>query len=881
MKRKMSLLGIVCTVLFVVTCINPESNPDINPDATGIVADEYEPDDSRSTAKLIYPDSSSQSRTLKMGETDWVRLEALSGKSYEIITDGKIDTKLEVYSATGSEPVVGGDDSPGDINAVVTLNATSDGVYYIAVFGHDDSTLGSYELRVVSSIGPDAFEPDSLPNPARSITAGATQKRSLTEGDVDWVICRLAADDTVLLTAEGTCPIALTLYDRDTVTELESPSAGDSMTQISHHAEKAGNYFLKVTADDPDDTGSYELTMQSSSSGSLIAADDFEDDDTRSSAELVPGNSFIQQRTLTFNDTDWVCLPVVEGRQYNVTFTNTSFLKATMLSNDGMELQGPASSLYLNSSADDTVYIQIYSTDSIAFRYSLTITVLLQPNIADDYEDDNSKELAKENCVPVDSFIQDRTLTVKNSVSDTDWVAFPVVAAKQYLFKVTTSSSTTLYMYLYDNTSSSYIRNTSGSSPSISYTPPVSDTMYLRIYRPSSSTGVAYTLSVRGELKNDSFEPDSSRSTARSITTTSQSRILLPDDTDWVAYTAAADDSIAIVTTGATDTKIALFSSSGSTPIEENDDIDDDNTNAMISWKSASGGQFYIRVTGKTSSTSGSYVLQVLSVLNGTLTAADSFEVDNTKDEARIIPDTIVSGEVHSLTLNDTDWVAFPVLAGGQYTVSVSSSSNYLNVHAYTSSDSLFYSRTSATSASIPYTAKKNDTLYYRVTSASVVQRYTVSMSRIAPPPHDEYENDNTKEAARILFDTIVSSEVHSMPLYDTDWVAFPALAGGQYTVSVSSSSSALSVYAYTSKDSLFTSRTNYTSTSITRISPIDDTLYYRITSNYSLQRYTVSMSMIAPPSPDQYEDDDTKDEARIVLDTILSGEVHSLPLTD
>jgi hypothetical protein len=823
-----------------------------------VIADQYEPDNTQSTAKGIHPDSAGQIRTLKKGDTDWVSFSALTGKSYKIFTTGNTDTRIKVYSSAGSLPIVEGDDSPGNVNASVVFNCSSSGKYYICVSGNDETVTGAYALSVVSSVGPDAFEPDSIPALASSISTSTYQNRSLQQDDEDWIACYLSLNDTVLLTAVGTCPILMTLYGRDTVTLMAASSGGDTIAQIKYRITATGTYFVKVAAASAILYGSYRLTMQTSSSGTLVVPDAYENDNTRSTAKLIPGNSATQLRSLTPGDTDWVALPVVGGRQYTLTFSSTGYALAILYAKDGTVLQGPSSSLFLNSSATDTVYVKIYSSAVTALNYSLNSSVLLQPTIPDEYEVDNTKAQAKTKCFPRDSLLQDHTLTVVNFVSDTDWVAFPVMAGKQYTFRTVTSSSSTLYMYLYDNSSSSYIQYASSSPGSIVYTPTVSDTMYLQLYRPYGSTALAYTLSVRGQFSNDSFEPDSSRATAKPLATTIQNHILLPNDTDWVIYTATPGDSMAIMTTGTTDTKISLFSSSGSTPIAENDDIGSGNTNAMISWKSAYGGQFYVRVVGKTPLITGPYALQALSVQNGTLVAADSLEIDNTKARARLISDTILAGEAHSLTVNDTDWVAFPVLAGGQYTVTASGST-YLSMYGYTSKDSLIGSRVSTSSASIACTPMKNDTLYFRVTSAYTVQRYTLSMSRIAPPSPDLYENDNTKAQARLISDTILTGQVHSLTANDTDWIAFPVQAGGSYTVTASSSTYALSMYGYTARDSLFGYYSSSTGPYLTRTSMTNDTLYYRITSPSPIARYTISMTRVAPPAPDAYEIDNTR----------------------
>ncbi len=874
MVKNILTAAVACVALLAVTCINPSSP---NNNGVGLItADQYEPDNTQQTAKQIHPDSGAQVRTLKRGDTDWVYFTAASGKSYKIFTTGSTDTKILVYSSSGTVPIVQGDDSPGSLNALVVFNCTSSGTYYICVCGNDETVSGAYDLVVNSSVGLDSYEPDSIPKLASTITTSSYQSRSLTEGDIDWVSCYISLNDTVLLTAAGSCRIAMSLYDRDTVTLLTTAPTSDSVATIRYRAPASGYYFVKITAQSPTANGSYRLTMQTSSSGTLVAPDAYESDNTRSTAKLLPSSSVTQLRSLTVGDTDWVALPVVGGRQYTLSFSNSSYVLATMFAKDGTILQGPSYSLSLNSSATDTVFVKIYSSVSTAFNYILTLTVFLQPTIPDDYEIDNTKLQAKAKYVARDSFIQDRTLTVTNSIPDTDWVAFPTYAGKQYTFRAITSLSTTLYMYLYDNISSSYVQYSSSSSSSIVYTPTVSDTMYLMIYRPASYGAVAYTLSVQGQFYNDSYEPDSTRALASTLTST-QSHVLLPRDTDWVKYTAAYGDSIAVFTTGNTDTKIDLFSSSGSAPIMENDDISTSNTNALVSWKSAAGGMYYIRVTGKTPSSTGAYVLQVLSVSNGTLVAADSFENDNSQAKARVIKDTVLAGEAHSLTLNDTDWIGFEIPAGAQYTVTATSNSSTINMYAYTAKDSLVASRLSTYTGTVSYMPAQKDTLYCKIASSYTIQRYTISMSRVAPPAPDAYENDNTRASAYKATGSF--SQVRTLTPGDSDWVAVPVVAGGRYTMS--STSSYVMIALYNQAGTLLASPS---AGSLAFTASAADTFFYLMTAvpTNPAVRYTLTLSVVLPILPDAYENDNTPSTAKaITTDSSVQDRTITLGDTD
>jgi hypothetical protein len=881
------ITGIVSLILaaIVINCDGPfSSSDDDDGDNPGvIIADQYEPDDMQSVAKTISTDGVSQSRTLKKGDTDWISFSATSGKSYKIYTTGNTDTRIKVYSS--SSLLIEGDDSPNNFNASVVVNCTSPTTYAICVSGNDATVSGSYEIHVVSSIGLDSYESDSTPKTARFIS-NTSQNHTLSENDVDWVYFSGNSGDSILITGNGTCRMSLSLYDIDTVTILQSSPKSDSVALLRYRLSTTGYYFVKISAQSSSVTGTYRITYLNSSNGSIVLDDIYESDDTKATAKLLPGVSTIQSRTLPYSDTDWVMLPVANGKQYVITISNSS-ITGTMFTKTGAILSGPSYSLSLNSSDNDTVYIRIASTSTSNLSYTLTLSTLLQPTMIDEYENDNTKELAKIKCLSIDTFIQDRTLSYLNSILDTDWVAFPVLGGKQYTFKITTvsTSSSYLYMYLYNKTSTSYINNLSTSSSSyFSYTPSNSDTMYLMI-RTSSYSAAAYSLSVQGKYSNDTYEPDSVRSLASSLSSSLQSRILLPRDTDWVMYTSIAGDSMVVSTTGLTDTKLALFTSSGSSPILENDNISATDKNAQVSWKAPLGGTFYICISGSTPAISGPYAIKFASVSLGTIVASDTFENDNSKAIAQLVKDSILTNQTHSLTLGDTDWIAFPVVTGARYTYSATNSnSGYLNMYLYSSKDSLITSYTSSYNPSVTYASAKNDTVFLRITTTvtSAVAQYKVSMTVQPPSPPDAYEDDNTKAKAQLIKDTLLSSQMHSLIAYDTDWVALPVISGGRYTVTISNSTSySMNMYCYTSKDSLIVSRTSYTNPSYTYAATKDDTIYFKYCAYSSpIATYYISMSRVLPPAPDAFEIDNTKATARFVS-TAISNEVHTLPLND
>ncbi len=880
--------------LFLTSCNNPFSSDDdsnSDNDPAVILADQFEPDNSQSLAKPIIPDSASQDRTLKKEDIDWVSFYGIAGNSYKIFTTGNTDTRIRVYSSTYSL-LSEGDDSPGNANATVTINCNSSTTYYVSVSGGDASVSGKYVLQVTSSIGLDLYEPDSIPRLAKLISSTSTtsstiQYHSLSENDVDWVSFYAFSADSIILNASGTCKINISLFDRDTATILQSSVKADSIARVKYRIASSGYYFARISAQNSSAIGSYKLTYLTSRNGLIDVDDIYENDDTKSTAKILSINNPIQNRTLPISDTDWVKLPVQVGKQYSIT-TSSSYVYGTMYTKTGAILSGPSSTLTLNSSDNDTVIIKYYSTSYSNISYTLTLTTLLQPTMIDEYETDNTKELAKTKCLATDSFIQAKTLSYLNNVPDSDWVAFPAIGGKRYTIKISVSPTgySYAYYYLYNKTSSSYLSYSStSSSGSISYTAIESDTLYLLV-RLSGSSPIAYTLSVRGALNNDSYEPDSTRSLARPLSSSMQSRILIPNDTDWVTYTAPAGDSIIVYTSGKTDTKLSLFTSSGSTPVVMNDNLSSSDKNAMISWKAALGGTYYICVTGSTPLSAGPYQLRLTSTSLGTIVAPDSFEVDNNKSAAFLIKDTILSSQYHSLTLGDTDWVAFPVIAGGRYTFRATNSvtSTYIYMYLYSSKDSVISYYTSSYSPSITYTAAKSDTVYLRLTAASstVIARYALSMTRVPPSPPDAYEDDNTKAKAQIIKDSLVSSQPHSLTVNDTDWIAVPVVAGGTYTVSATNSTGTyMNMYVYTSKDSLIISRTSYSSPSYTYSASKNDTIYYKfVASSSPVSAYYLTIRKTLPPGPDTFEVDNSKATAHF-LSTSVTGEIHTLPVKD
>jgi hypothetical protein len=239
--------------------------------------------------------------------------------------------------------------------------------------------------------------------------------------------------------------------------------------------------------------------------------------------------------------------------------------------------------------------------------------------------------------------------------------------------------------------------------------------------------------------------------------------------------------------------------------------------------------------------------------------APDAFEIDNTKGTARFVTTTI-SNEVHSLHMNDTDWVAFKVGKGGQYSITVSNNTSgyYMSMSLFTSKDSLITSRSSYTSPSISYISMKDDTAYCMIIqTGSPIPRYTLSISATLPPDPDIYEIDNSRTAAKpILLDSI---QTRTLTYTDTDWVKIAVDSGFTYTVSAPGTFTHY-LYLYYSTSTSYAAYNSGSSISCTLTPTIRDTLFIMVR-NYStgtsyMGPYTLSVSrkpvvLSAPPTLD------------------------------
>lgn len=247
-----------------------------------------EPGNDIGSARLLLVNVEESHGICALGDEDWFKFGALTGKIYTIdITsmDAGLDLAIDVFDPDGN-PVTTNDDfynrtptapNPSDIAPrIQSFRAQRDGFYYVRV--RDATGLGgnnlTYKIIIrAESYGPtptqiaelcnDRYEPDGLPENARELVPNSLQSTHVLcpRGDADWVyffgkagkIYYIYTDTrpykgTLNDPTEAGADTVMYLADRDGVTLImmsdDIPGSLDSQLRFSPSVD--GVYFIQV-----------------------------------------------------------------------------------------------------------------------------------------------------------------------------------------------------------------------------------------------------------------------------------------------------------------------------------------------------------------------------------------------------------------------------------------------------------------------------------------------------------------------------------------------------------------------------------------------------------------------------------------------------------
>lgn len=757
----------------------------------------------------------------------------------------------------------------------------------------------------------DGYESDNTSGTSKLITIGSTQTHSLPAGDIDWVYFDVTTPGTYAIETTGSGDTLIYLYN-SSLSQLEyDDDDGDGLNGKITRTLSAGRYYLKVT-------GCFSTTAIDTygiklSSASSVAADSYENDNSRFTAKTIAVGTAQNHTIHSSTDEDWVKFTVSADGFYSVITSGGdtvlqlySFEGQAFGYNDDRGNGNLCSSSVTQLYANTTYYARVTAFGGGIINYSITVAAGVT---ADAYE--SNSDGTRTGTTTTISVNSAQVHTIHNS-SDVDWIKVNITEAGVYMFMLGTSERDAgqMSLQLYDSSGNrltvSTCQKESGENPFIGGTISTPGAYYLRAAAANAATIAGeysvYVSSVTSTLaaSADDYEDDGWYENAASISVgEAQTRSLnvfvcgeeYCADTDWVKFTPTVTGTYRVAVSNTTaparmtvyaadETGAPFLPTGGSSKI-----------NPFVENYMQAGQTYYIRVQSEyTRLNIDSYTLGV--TLSSAYTAeSDAYESDNTPATAKTI--TAGTSQAHSIHVSgDTDWLKFTPTASGYYTFYTGARNGNagdadMMLGLYDSSGTLLIyddDSFSAYNAMLSYNMTAGETYYLVALAArdgAVAPYYTVSLaSGVIEDSYDIYMDersilDNTRENAILLsVGELQAHTIHSSS--DVDWVGFIVDATGYYTIQTGGSGdTVLSVYDGDGNFLLLDDDSGVGhNASVTMQLTAGETYYAKVFAyqNALIPYYTLSLTEASGGSGDAYESDNTMATAK----GIVAGETQS-----
>lgn len=313
--------------------------------------DQYENDDTSTTARLIASGDLQEHNIHVPGNEDWAAFTLDAPSEVTIQTappvgpngsvggiEGLNDTVLCLYDSSGSLIESDDDDGPDSYAAIERTGAGAlpAGTYFIRVTASTPGwTIPNYALSltvvVLSAAVPDAYEVDNSSATAKAIAGGDSQQHSIhAPGDVDWATFSLPCPADVTAWTSGTSGnTRMWLYrGNGSLVEYDDDDGTDQFSRIERtggNGLPAGVYLIKVNSAAAGWTiPAYQLNLD-------IAArplpDAYEVDDTSAGARIIGVGSTQNRSIHAVGNVDWAKFTLSATRQVTITSTGDTELR--------------------------------------------------------------------------------------------------------------------------------------------------------------------------------------------------------------------------------------------------------------------------------------------------------------------------------------------------------------------------------------------------------------------------------------------------------------------------------------------------------------------------------------------------------------------------
>jgi hypothetical protein len=260
--------------------------------------DLFEPDNNYDLSKVLLLDSL-QNRTIHLGDTDIVVLSGISGKEYLITINGnnKFPFTMNFYDDSSSLNIYNCSSTSSSI--VYLWKCIKPGNHYVKVFSTRDDYTGTYSIKMIQF---DPYNQIVFKQPLQDVDYNVGSELNIMWTDVSG---RLGKQVSIMLQKKGK-PFVL-------VTSLPIQNSGECKYTLPAGLASGNDYQIRIESHD--NKPYYGLSEKFEIKG--VIPDTFECDDSRDLASLLP-IAIYQNRSLTFNDTDWVTFTVDSGASYYI-----------------------------------------------------------------------------------------------------------------------------------------------------------------------------------------------------------------------------------------------------------------------------------------------------------------------------------------------------------------------------------------------------------------------------------------------------------------------------------------------------------------------------------------------------------------------------------
>ncbi len=321
---------------------------------SGATPDTYEPDNAKTTAKLLPADGVTQTHTLTTGDIDWMRFTVQTGKRY--IATVKTNTgTVEAYAYDPSSFSIA---SQYGSQFALIIQPSATGDHYIRISPYSGTTT-TYTLSLTVADTSSAGIPVTFSSPDSSSTWASGSIYT-----VAWT-----ADATLLGSSVTLALYQDNLFVRSIITGISN--TGTYSWSVPTGLYTSNRYRIRIT-----NYNSSTIWGQSPAfTISGITPDTYEPDNNRASAKTISTDGVAQQRNIAQSDSDWVAFDAALGKTYMIAANAVTTVYMYLYDSLGTQLQstsGLRASLVLTPTRAGKHYVRVQYYSSTG-TYSLSV----------------------------------------------------------------------------------------------------------------------------------------------------------------------------------------------------------------------------------------------------------------------------------------------------------------------------------------------------------------------------------------------------------------------------------------------------------------------------------------------------------------------------